>query len=222
MDPQNQTPQPNFTPQNTPPPPPIEPPTQPEHTMPSEQRKSSGLAITSLVLSIVGLLTTWILGLGILLAVLAAIFGIVALAKNQGGKGMSIAGIIIGGINILIGVFILTIGLVSYNGIQDRAVSTQNESSARKLQKKAELYNIQMGSYDRNNYPTYEELVASDSTSIKLDSETLNLIHGGNESSVSAGRPIAYEGCSYGASIYYYDAAAKNVESIIVGEPSRC
>lgn len=222
MEPQNQTPQPNFSPQNAPAPPSMQAPTPPVYAAPSEPRKSSGLAIASLVLSIVGLLTAWILGLGILLAILAVVFAIIALAKNHGGKGLSIAGLVIGGVTILIGGVILLISLAAIGGIQDRAVSSQNESSARMLQKKAELYNLENGSYAANNYPTYQEFISSEIAGVVLDAETLEMIHDGDESSVSANRPIAYDGCSYGATIYYFDATADSVESILLGEPDRC
>lgn len=71
---------------------------QPAQPMPEEKK---GFAITALVLGIVS-----IVGLccciGVFTAPFAVIFGIVALAKKQGGKGMSITGIVLGGLTLLI------------------------------------------------------------------------------------------------------------------------
>ena len=66
-----------------------------------EPKKKLGFAITSLVLGIVS-----IIGLccciGIFTAPVAVIFGIIALAKKHDGKGMSITGIILGGLTIIL------------------------------------------------------------------------------------------------------------------------
>ena len=59
---------------------------------------TNGMAVASLVCSLVGLLTTWFVP--ILVSALGVIFGHVALnqikSKGQGGRGMAIAGLVIG------------------------------------------------------------------------------------------------------------------------------
>jgi len=67
---------------------------------------SKGMAVTALVLSIVGAVTSLVL-VGVPLAIVALILGIVALARRLNGKGMSIAAVIISSISLLWGVFVL-------------------------------------------------------------------------------------------------------------------
>ncbi|WP_225725735.1 MULTISPECIES: DUF4190 domain-containing protein [unclassified Nocardia] len=67
-----------------------------------ESPKSKGLAIAALVLGIIALVTCF--G-AYLFGLLAVIFGVIALArKNGGGKGMAIAGIILGVIGLIIAI----------------------------------------------------------------------------------------------------------------------
>jgi hypothetical protein len=66
------------------------------------------MAITALVLAIVGMLTS-LLFIGFPLAIVALILGIVALARRLDGKGMSVAAIVISAITLLWGVFLLVI-----------------------------------------------------------------------------------------------------------------
>ncbi len=76
--------------------------------------RPKGLAVASLVLGILGLLTFFFL-LGGLLGLIAVILGIVALGKikrgEADGRGMAIAGIITGAISLVLTVLILvTVG----------------------------------------------------------------------------------------------------------------
>jgi hypothetical protein len=74
---------------------------------------TNGLAIASLVLGIL-----WFLGLG---SILAVIFGFVARrqmrARNQGGNGLAIAGIVLGFVGIAV-LMVGIIGVVASNGTQ--------------------------------------------------------------------------------------------------------
>jgi len=69
---------------------------------------SSGMAVSSLVLGIIGLITPCL----VIPAVLSVIFGAIALAsaqKNEGqGRGMAIAGTVIGGIGVLFAFYFFT------------------------------------------------------------------------------------------------------------------
>ncbi len=70
------------------------------------QKRSTGLAVASLVLGILGLLASpWPIGsyLAVLLALLAVIFGIIAVRRPV-GKGMAIAGLILGGIALVVSI----------------------------------------------------------------------------------------------------------------------
>ncbi len=96
-----------------PPPPPLSPPPPPAAWAAPLHRKTSGLAIASLVLGIV-----WLGGVG---AVLAVVFGLIALAEIKRdaqveGRGLAIAGVILGAIGIIIPivaiVVVLAIGAV--------------------------------------------------------------------------------------------------------------
>lgn len=67
----------------------------------AEKKPSSGLAIASMVLSLVGFATGFIY-IGILLALVGLILGIISLVTKGGGKGMAIAGIVVGGFCLLL------------------------------------------------------------------------------------------------------------------------
>ncbi len=74
---------------------------------------NNGLAVTSLVLSIVGVCC----GIG---SIIGIILGFVALNQikktGQPGEGLAKAGIIIGVITLLIGIFFWTLSMVTGNG----------------------------------------------------------------------------------------------------------
>lgn len=72
------------------------------------QNKKNSLAIASLVLGILGFLTA-IFVVGIFLDIIAIILGIISIKKQNRDKGLSIAGIIIGGISILLIIVILVL-----------------------------------------------------------------------------------------------------------------
>ena len=63
-------------------------------------KQSSGLSIASMVLGIISIVSCCVACLSIPLGILAVIFGIIGVVKNQPGKGMAVAGIITGGISI--------------------------------------------------------------------------------------------------------------------------
>lgn len=71
-----------------------------------QPQKTSGLAIASLVLSILGFLGSWFV-LGGLFALIGLVLGIIALVKTRkgaGGKGMAIAGVVLSSISLLIAI----------------------------------------------------------------------------------------------------------------------
>lgn len=68
--------------------------------VPAPQPK--GLAITALILGIVGLIFSWVPVLGLVLGIVAVILGIMALKKMQ-PKGLGLTGLITGGIAVILG-----------------------------------------------------------------------------------------------------------------------
>jgi len=72
---------------------------------------TNGLAVTSMVLGIVGLCTIGLFGLGTLLGIGALITGVIgqqqAAQRNEQGRGMAIAGIVLGAVAIAFGIMFL-------------------------------------------------------------------------------------------------------------------
>ena len=70
-----------------------------------QQQQGNGLAVTGLVLGIIGLVFCWIAWLGIILGVLSVICGASGSA-NQVKRGMAIAGIVLGILAVLFAILI--------------------------------------------------------------------------------------------------------------------
>jgi hypothetical protein len=111
----------------------FQPPAAPYGAPPAGSSQSNGLAITSLVLGIVGLVTFWACGGGALLGVGAVVLGILGLNKakemNDNGKGLAIGGIVTGGLAILAGVMIFLFWFVLADDI-----STDLENDLQQLE----------------------------------------------------------------------------------------
>ncbi len=82
-----------------------------ERPQPYHLQSGSGLAITSLVLGILAVLSGWFF-LGIIFGSAAVVFGIVSV-KRAGSTGVALAGIITGGIGALTGAIFTTIWIVA-------------------------------------------------------------------------------------------------------------
>ncbi|GAA3491493.1 DUF4190 domain-containing protein [Streptomyces cremeus] len=85
---------------------------QPHHGAPAQQK--NGLAIAALVLGILSLFASITLIGGILLGLLAVIFGIIAARKARGGRApngvMAIIGAVLGGLGIIASGVIIAVG----------------------------------------------------------------------------------------------------------------
>lgn len=85
---------------------------------------TNGLAITSLVVAIVSFFLAFIV-IGALGGVVAVVLGIIALrrvrdsAGAQGGRGLAISGIVVGGLSILIGAVLLAVFAFVGTAIED-------------------------------------------------------------------------------------------------------
>jgi RsiW-degrading membrane proteinase PrsW (M82 family) len=92
------------------------PPTTPAELQTQQALPASGLAIASLVLGIISVLFSCFWPLAIVCGVLAVVFGFIGINKSKkgeaGGKSMALAGVITGGIGILLSV-LLVAGLVA-------------------------------------------------------------------------------------------------------------
>lgn len=66
-----------------------------------------GLATTSLILGLLALIVSWLSIVGLVVSVLAVVLGIVARRKTQ-PQGLSIAGIITGGLGLVISIYLAT------------------------------------------------------------------------------------------------------------------
>lgn len=80
--------------------------------------QTSRYAIISLILGIASISLFWIYGVGIVLGILAIVFGILALKQIKkeklAGKGMAIGGIITGCVPLIL---LLAIGILAYYGV---------------------------------------------------------------------------------------------------------
>jgi len=83
------------------------------------QNLSQGFAVTSMVLGIVGIVLFWFPFVDLVAPILAVIFGHIGLSKaNQGtagGRGMAIAGLVLGYIMLAIAATLLIIMIVFYS-----------------------------------------------------------------------------------------------------------
>ena len=86
-------------------------------------KPSSGLAIAALVTGVTAFLVGWIPFVGLILGITAVVLGIVALNKMP-RKGMSIAGIVTGGLAVLFNliiIFAFLAGLALFGGVAQQA-----------------------------------------------------------------------------------------------------
>lgn len=96
-------------------------PQQPQYYPPQQPQQSNGLAVTSMVIGIVSVPGICIPYLGWVLPILAVIFGGVGLRKaNQGasGKGMAIAGLVLGVIMLALMVVFTIVGLAFMESLE--------------------------------------------------------------------------------------------------------
>ena len=83
--------------------------------------KSNGMAITSLVLGIVALLTVWLPPLAIVIAVVGLVLGLLGMRKaaESGGRGLALGGLITSGLALLASVILLVLTVLVFNAASD-------------------------------------------------------------------------------------------------------
>lgn len=79
---------------------PVAEPVQPVAPEQTEKKGGKGLAIAALICGIAGLVLCWVPFLGLILAIVGVVLGIIALVKKS-NKGMSIAGLICGAVGLI-------------------------------------------------------------------------------------------------------------------------
>lgn len=91
---------------------------------PASGSQTNGLAVASLVVGIIGLLTFWACGGGGLLGVIAVVLGILGLNKakemNDNGRGLALGGIITGGLAIVAGILVFVFWFVVADDVNDQ------------------------------------------------------------------------------------------------------
>ena len=103
-------------------------------------KKTSGLAIASLVLGIVGPCTV---GLGSIIGIILGIVGLVKIGKSagaKGGQGLAIAGIVVSAAGLLVLPLLAGILLPAVFSALDTAKSAQSMNNVRQLCKAAQTY----------------------------------------------------------------------------------
>lgn len=95
---------------------------------PTQPVQQSRMSTWSLVLGIIAFVLAVFIFISIPAAIIAVIFGIIVLVKHRPGRGSAIAGIIIGGVTLLLIPPLAALSLVAYNSITKR-VNMTNESS---------------------------------------------------------------------------------------------
>ncbi len=118
--------------------------------MTEQQKKTAGIAITSLVLGIIGLLTVWFCGIGGLFAIPAVICGHIGYSrvrKSAGvlaGEGVAMAGLITGyiGIGLLITVvpLLAAIAIPSFVNARDRSMQSACQNNLRLIEGATQQY----------------------------------------------------------------------------------
>lgn len=93
--------------------------TPPGYQNPPASRGGSGMAIASLVLGILALITSFTVFGGIVLGLLAVILGVIAMRGiNRGlrsGRGMAIAGIVTGALGLILAIVLIAVGVSILN-----------------------------------------------------------------------------------------------------------
>lgn len=98
-------------------------------TPPAAAAQSNGLAITALVVGIVAFCLGWTGPVGLVIAIVAIVFGILALVKKQ-SKGMGITGLVLGGLALITALIITSLGAAILGGIAQTANTVSNEQKA--------------------------------------------------------------------------------------------
>jgi hypothetical protein len=114
---------------------------QPYGTPPS---KNNGLAITSLVLGIVALITVWLPPLAIVIALVGVVLGFLGMRKaaESGGRGLAIGGLITSGLALLASIVLLVLAALVFNAADDELDDWEDEINEINEQLEEDLQNL--------------------------------------------------------------------------------
>ncbi len=121
----------------------------------SEQTASQGLAITSLVLGILAIVTCLVWYIGIVLGALAIIFGAVSLKKP--GRGKAIAGIVTGCIGVVLSLLIVWVVSAALPSLQQSQRDTARKNDVSVLTSDVLSFQTE----NRGQLPSANDLTAS-------------------------------------------------------------
>ena len=92
-----------------------------QYGAPTGPSKTNALAITALVVGVVGLMLCWVPFLGLIIGIAALVLGFIGMKKSTelGGKGLAIGGIATGGLTLLIGLIVTVATIFFVNAVDD-------------------------------------------------------------------------------------------------------
>jgi len=131
--------------------------------VPGSQIKTSGLAVTSLILGILAIVLT-IVCIGPLLAIPAIICGHLAVSRirrsggMQGGKGLAIAGFSTGYASLALALLIVPLAIPNFVKAREQAMVNLCRNNLRQLEAAKQRWMVEKGK-SPNDTPTQDELV---------------------------------------------------------------
>ena len=136
------------------------PQTSSNYNMPhAAQQKSSGLAITSMIMGIISLMGAALL---VFPPILAVIFGHVSLSKCKkdptlGGRGMGIAGLVMGYVAIVPGLIFSAMAIPAFSKVRDSSQEKAIINNMRQLSAAADQFCLEQG----KTVATFNDLVGT-------------------------------------------------------------
>ncbi len=113
-------------------------PVQPVQQIVVAPPRPNGLAITALVLGIVGFLLGWTGPIGLIIGIAALVFGILAVIKHQ-SKGMGVTGIVLGGLTVAFALLWMFVFAALIGGA-DAYIDQVNEDTKNRSTNQAAIY----------------------------------------------------------------------------------
>lgn len=121
----------------------------------TEETNNQGLSITSLVLGILAIITSLVWYIGIVLGILAVIFGVVSVKKQ--GRKKAIAGIVTGSLGIILSLLIIWIMQAALPALQESQRDTARKNDVSVLVSDVLSYQTE----NRGQLPSASDLVTS-------------------------------------------------------------
>ena len=179
-------------------------PQPPSAPQPTGQNDGHVVGIIGLVMAFVCL---WPVGM------VLSIISIVQAGKAHASKTLGIVGLVLNILGIFASVILVAITVVAYNGIQDRAQTSQDHSTANSVARHAEAY---YAIDEPIQYPadvaTFEKY--TDSSLSELRSDSVAILDGTNPEPGT----VMYKRCSLeSAWVSYYDASSSEAVVIRLG-----